>query len=402
MAVAPQKYRANPDPELITVHLAAGLKLDKAKEGGWTYPAIAQVYNQVNDRLMIFKSGGAKKTIKERVKTGRVKIEHGHPWSMDKSAKTTCGLVLDAEEKPDALYYTGFLSKTEGDLVTKMEEGIIDENSLVLYVLQEGVAEVEISEVPEMSRTWVTLTPKGKAQVRLIKEWAWLAIGLLPASSQGVPCLIDPPRLVPYQDLPLAAVSTAWDASAAAARVAAWATDPRNGEMNHARLASGYLARGAGQGSPAYLGGIADVVNGELVVVPHALESAYRELETMFGGEPAALAAAARTIGRYEGRLLTGDTDGADDLASSSSVVTDEQAQGRPATPPAQELGSSPTPVPARPASPPAGPLADRSAQERAAKLRSLQVDLLSLELGGVHEPGRASSELSRGGGAGA
>lgn len=385
----PRSVLPQPDPERVTVRLAQ-VTIDPAKEGGFMYKALAQVYNTVNDRLMIFRQGGAKKTIKERVKTGRVKIEDGHPW--DRTSESTVGLVIDAEERPDGLYYTGFLSKTEEDLVVKMQEGIIDENSLVLYVLREGIAEVDISEVPEMARPWVSMSPAGKAQVREVKEWVWLAIGLLPASSQGMPCLVDPPRVIPYQDLPLGTSTSAWDPDAAAARVAAWAVDPRSGETNYARLASAYLTRGKGQGRPALLGQIADIVDGELVVIPKALEAAYGELEELLEKDPLSLASAARSIGRYEGRLrsLTSRAELPDDLPQSHSP-SDAQ-EGRPVQPPAVLDTSTNPPVPARPAQPPAGPLADRSAEDRVAKLRSLQVELLRLDLpGGVtDEPGRA------------
>lgn len=392
-----QRFRPNPDPERVTVRLAK-LQIDPAKEGGWMYSALAQVYEKVNDRLMIFHQGGAKKTIRERVNSGRVKIEDGHPW--DRTSDSTVGLVMSAEEKPDGLYYRGFLSKTEGDLVQKMSEGIIDENSLVLYVLREGTAEVDISEVPEMARTWVSMSSSGKAIVRDIKEWVWLSIGLLPASSQGIPCLIDPPRVVPYQDLPLASASTAWDPEGAARRVEAWAHDPRTGATNYARLASAYLGRGRGEGRPGFLGPIADVVDGELVVVPAALESAYLELEDLLEKDPLSLASAARTIGRYEGRMradLTAAQELPDHLPSSNAPEPDARA-ARPATPPAALGASGDSPEsPARPEQPPAGPLADGGA-DRAARLRSLRMELLELDLpgGATDVSDRAGDQLSQ------
>jgi hypothetical protein len=387
------RYVSRPDPEIVPISLAAAAappKFTQVEEGGWTFDALAQAYDIVNDRLMRFGFGCARKTIKESVPSGRVKIERGHPWQRDD--RTTVGNVRTASEDKTGsfgpgLYYNGFISKAEGDLVTKMSEKVIDENSLVLFVMQEKVAEVEIEEVPEMARRWAYLTPKGKAEIRQIVEFKWLSIGLLPASSQGVPCIVNPPQLIPYQDLPLAAVSTSWDSNAAAQRLQAWATDGRSGEINRARLAAGYLARGSGAaGGPVYLGQVADVVDGQLVVVPRALDKAFHQLEDLLGGDPATLAAAARTLGRYEGRLTLGDHQADDDPEIPA-------LSARPVTPPAEILSGA---VPARPATPPAETTLSEDAA-RVDRLRRLQVGLLQLQsnaLGGaLDEPGSASEE---------
>lgn len=299
--MARSAYQPTPDPERCRVSLQSVGDVAEA-DGGWVFTALAQAYGVVNDRLMIFRPGSGAKTIRERVPAGRVKIHDGHPWSPN--SDTVAGKVLSAEETREGVKYTGFLSSTERDLATKVAEGVFDENSLELYVLREEQDEVPIEDVPMIARRWVNLTADGLAKVRAVQEWMWLAIGLVGASSQGIRSVIDPPRLVPYQDLPLASRTTQWDPEGARQRVAQWAGAECFGAGSQsARMSRAFLAR-AGGGSD-FLGQIADVVDGRLVVVPAALEAAAEQVEGLIETDPHTAAAASRVIGRYEQRLLT-------------------------------------------------------------------------------------------------
>ncbi|HAX82643.1 MAG TPA: hypothetical protein DCY40_08765, partial [Actinobacteria bacterium] len=205
--------------ERLPVKLQAVGDVDK-KDGGWVYSALAQFYELVNDRLMFFVYGSGLKTIAERVPTGRVKIHSGHPY--DPNAATILGKVIEARETrgDGGVWYRGYLSGSEEKVATKLLEGVIDENSLELFVLREADREVEIADVPEHVRRWIRVEPNGKTLVREIREWRWDAIGLVSSSSQGRRALLDPPTMIPFDDLPLASATTAWDPKAAAARVA--------------------------------------------------------------------------------------------------------------------------------------------------------------------------------------
>lgn len=290
MTVKRTEIERRPDPERLRMTLA---ELDEPEETedatGWVYGANAQSYNTVNDRLMLFRPGSGKKTIAERVPKGRVKIHDGHPW--DPNSDTIVGRVLSAEETNLGVRYQGFLSASEETLVQKIRERTIDENSLELHVLLETPAEVEIAAVPEHVRKWVHLSSSGKAVVRGIDEWMWTAIGLVSRSSQGSPAILEDPRVVTFQDLPVVTSGApAWDPDAVHARLSAWSVGGR--PVPQAFL--GY------PGSPLGVP-IADVLDDQLVVTPEALRHALEALRSI--EDPTLLATAARHLGRYEEKL---------------------------------------------------------------------------------------------------
>lgn len=334
----PAKRPRTSDPERVPVRLES-ITLSE-QDGGFVFGGLAQAYGIVNDKLMLFRAGSGAKTIAERVPLGKVKIHDGHPW--DPNSESIVGRVLSAVEGPQGVTYQGFLSSSEKRLALKMQERIIDENSIELYVLRERPLEVALDSVPVQSRRWVDIAPSGLAIVREILEWQWLAVGLVSCSSQGIRGILETPKMIPYQDLPLAARREGFDAPAARARVEAWAG---TGAERSARLSRAFLARaGTENGAQKFAGLIADVVDGELVAIPAALDAAYAELESMFKESPEILAAAARTIGRYEGRvrLTTGaaEAQNADTTTEAAPEIPAET--DRPASDPESEPASEP------------------------------------------------------------
>lgn len=376
------KSRRRPDAERSVVRLAAGdpgSSVVELEGGGWTFEAIAQVYDTVNDHLMLFAPGSGTKTVDERVRAGRVKIHDGHPYAAGPSS--TLGVVLEAEERSvgagRGLWYKGRLSADAGSVATKLREGIIDENSLELVVLRESRAEVPIDRVPPQARRWCEMSPAGLAIVRRIDEWMWKAIGLVSDSSQGVRALLCP-RVTTYADLPVSA-ALAWDPEGAVVRLAAYGSTPERRN----ELAGAFVLRALGGGAIPYRVPIADVVDGELVVVRQALEDAYARL----AAEPSDVAVvAARHLARYEARL----TSGANGAQDSAGTEDGEDAEVAPAATPPEPATSDPEdapptgPVGSPEPQPPSATATGEAAEAalRAHRLRQLQLDALRAEIG--------------------
>ena len=384
------ELRSWADPERVRTQLQLQGGLEE-RDGGWLFPAVAQFYTRggqrvVNDRLMMFREGSGAKTIRERVPDGRVKVYDGHHWHH--SSTSTAGRVLTAEERPDGVYYQGWLDRTEEKLAEKLRTRVIDENSLELFILREDAVEVPMDWIPVQARRWADIAPSGNPVVREILEWMWLGIALCPDSSQGIPAILDDPAWMPFQDLPVT-TSTAWNASDAAARVSAWAG---SGTARIPRLARAHLARG-GAGEK-FLGLVADVQDGQLVVVREALEGAYGELAGLLKDHPGALAGAARAIGLYEAKLRGGLTasPGARETGSAATVSSAPSSSPAPsiavaapgpafppaagastAVPAASMLDTSPTGT--------AEAVAPLDANGRESAIRELRLDLLTLEL---------------------
>lgn len=387
----PAARTPHPDPERFRVALAS-IEAPTASDGGWQFRATAQVYNRVNDRLMVFRPGSGAKTIAERVPAGRVKIHDGHPWNP--AASQTVGKVLAAEESDAGVTYTGFISGSEEAIATKLSEGVVDENSIEILVMREDVAEVDLEDVPEAARPWAQITPAGLAKVREIQEWMWFAIGLVSGSSQGVPAILEPPTFVPYQDLPVAALATSWDPDGAAARLQEWAGVNQAGAGERwARLQRAFLCRGGAPEGPGFEFQIADVLEGELVVVPEALEAALRNLEARIVSTDsvatrATLLAAARHVGRYEARLTSSLTNAP--AVVQTAAVNSPAEVGAPATPPTTDAGHELPPT-AGPATPPTdtdgSTTVDLEHAARAERLRGLQTDLADLRLPNERSP---------------
>ncbi|MCB1282524.1 MAG: hypothetical protein KDB18_13460, partial [Salinibacterium sp.] len=278
-------------------------------DGQYEYTAIAQFFNVVNDRLMLFRRGSFAKTIAESVTSGsgRVKINDGHK----STSRDTLGTVIEAREEEGGVFYRGLISSTEGEIFTKMQEGHVDENSIEFFSIQEGATRVPMTDIPTGAWIWDHSTGDGTVEVREITEVAWVGIAILPYSSQGRRALLEVNCAIPYQDLPVASASTAWDPVGAAERLRKWAgisaAPGKDPHPNFSRLARGFLVRGPiRNGEPILLGQIADVVDGELVVVPDALDAALESLSTVREVSGPDIVACSRVAGRYTEKLRRG------------------------------------------------------------------------------------------------
>lgn len=305
--------KANPEPERMSVRLTDIEICAPREDGQHEYTAIAQFWDIVNDRLMVFRKGSFAKTIAEQLgrdvtpATSRIKINDSHMHT----ARSTLGSVVEADEREIGVWHRGLLSATELEIFTKMREGHVDEESIEFFSVLESTTRVPLADVPVGAFIWEEAKGDGMVEVREMLEVAWVGLAILPASSQARRALLEFNCAVPFQDLPVAEASTPWDVEGAAERLATWAgkIDQLGGRQrgsfpNYAKLARAHLLRGPIKGGQeTFLGQIADVVDGQLVVVPEALEIALVDLAdvTQLGG-PNSIACAT-TVGRYREKL---------------------------------------------------------------------------------------------------
>lgn len=284
--------RPRAEPTRLT--LAAQFEDITESDAGWTFSMWAQFYNLVNDRGWLFFNGSFAKTIRERVSKNRVKVHDGHNWMQN--ATNTIGRVLSAEEKPRGCRYVGFLTRSQEATAEKLSDGTMDENSVEVTITKAEKIERPLDQVPERIRPFVEITTEGLAVLTGIREVLWWDVGLVSKSSQDRPALIDAPVAVSFQDLPVSL--SRWDPEGARERVADWAT---GGDI--ARLSRAHVLQLPGG---ECFGQIADVVDGDLVVVAGALDDAVKRVAEGLSGVLAdseiaiAMAAAGRHLGRYD------------------------------------------------------------------------------------------------------
>lgn len=220
----------------------------KAKaQGGGEVTGYASVFGVIDLHGDVIEKGAFKRTIQNRVASGKVKLFDSHV----PDSRHTLGTVVEAREDEIGLWFRAELSSAESvkDTKTKMLEGHLSKASIGFDIVKqrfesregmnirviEEVMLFEISVVPIPANELATISAKG-----LVKA--------LP---------------VPFQDLPMAEDDQDWDPEAARERVEAWA------KGDEAKLRRAHLALIPGKGYDAL---IADVVDGELVAVPRALK----------------------------------------------------------------------------------------------------------------------------------
>lgn len=336
--------KGHAEPERLSVSLRDMEVLARREDGQFEFTAIAQFFDIVNDRLMVFRHGSFAKTIAENVMSGsgRVKINDGHSHS----SASTLGTVIEAEERSEGVWYRGLISSTEESIFTKMREGHVDENSIEFFSIREGTTRVALEEVPTGTPLWDRAKGDDTVEAREMLEVAWVGIAVLPFSSQGRRALLETNSAVPFQDLPVASASTSWDPKGAAERLAAWAgkvsMPSRPDTPNYARLSRGFLLRGpVKDGAPQLLGQIADVIDGKLVVVPDAIDAALEQIGNVEHVTGPDVVACAQNAGRYTQKLRHS---GGIAVAPSSddALPSDENDAADPAGPASENLGTQP------------------------------------------------------------
>ena len=297
----------NADPECLSVPMSNLEVCGTRDDGMMEFTAVAQFWNIVNDRMMMFRMGSAAKTIQERANRGAVKINDGHM----NGVRSTLGKVAEAREISTGLWYRGLISAAEPEAQTKLRESVIDQNSIEFHSKLEAPRAVPLSEVPEGVPEWAYDEVGGMVEVREILEFRWEGIALLQHSSQGRGAVLEVNCAIPFQDLPVAGRSTQWDPEGAAERLRGWAGSvdmPSRGSIpNFAKLASAHLLRRPiKNGEAQFFGQIADVIDGKLVVIPDALDAAMESIRREQGLPADDLIACGTVAGRYCAKIAGG------------------------------------------------------------------------------------------------
>jgi len=335
--------RNNAAPERLTVGLEIEELGPARDDGQMEIKAVAQFFNRVNDRLMVFREGSFQKTIEENVRAGKVKINDGHRHSMS----TALGTVTKAWEENRGVVYEGLISSSRQDEQTLLREGHIQENSIEFFSMTEGTTKVDLGDVPTGTYIWNQTAVDGKIEAREILEVSWVGIALLPFSSQGVNAVLEANCAVPFQDHRLSS-SESWDAAGALERVMDWAgtvrVDGAKDIPNFAKLSRCFLARGPiNDGEPELAGLIVDIdEHGRPFVVEEALAAAVDECLGTSWINPATHIEIGRTIERYAGAsssVTLSSLDDSDDDAVESPAAED------PAGPTPSDDGGSESPT---------------------------------------------------------
>jgi len=219
----------------------------------------ASVFDVVDLQDDIVERNAFAKTINERVPSGKVKLMVDHNWSVDGAI----GVITEAREDTVGLYFKARLSAVQKaqDTRQKVLEGIINTCSVGINVLK--------SEFQQ----------SGELLIRRIKEIKLYEISLCPFPANEF-TVVMAKNVVPFQDLPLAALNTAWDAEGAEARVRAWCK--ADGEPNE-RYKKAFLLidRVKANMHEGYKLQIVDVIDGHLKAVPNAIMAAANAIDTI-------------------------------------------------------------------------------------------------------------------------
>jgi HK97 family phage prohead protease len=297
-----REHKPNPRPERATAKISDLEVCQPRSDGQFEFTAYAHEFNKVNDRVSIIREGAFAKTILERVAADKVLVNDAHAHT----TAGTIGKVVEAREDTRGLFYRGRISATEEEIFTKMRERVVQQNSIEFFTIREATTLVPFEDVPVGAFIFEESKGDGMVEAREILEVVWLAVAILPFSSEDRNAILETNCAIPFQDLGVATAAE-WDSAAAAARIAEWAgtTQRRGGSIpNYAKLARAYLIRGPiRDGAETFLGQIADVQDGQLVVVPRALDDALAELARVDQLQPQDLVQAAQDVGRYREKL---------------------------------------------------------------------------------------------------
>jgi len=256
---------------------------------GGGFDAIAQLWAPaINDWRETFLRGCFSKSIRERVfnpRGSRVRVTDAHNWTCE----DTLGTVRKAVEADQGLQISGDFSSTDDAQAvrTKMQEGHLDEFSIEFRSINETCTKLNDMSMDGALKS--QLYDKMMAMdmdpdvmiLRAIKEAVFWGVSVLPYSAQGEATLLEVRGLQPFQDLAVAGVDTPWEPAAALERVSAWAKgEGSGGGVNWARFRRAFLVEDAERRgtTTGYDFQIADVVDGQLRLIPRALMRAAARL----------------------------------------------------------------------------------------------------------------------------
>lgn len=223
----------------------------------------------------IIQPGAFTKTLAERQR--RIKLL----WQHDDHEPI--GLPVELTETSQGLEVTGRLSMTQRgrDALILLRDGVLDALSIGFDAI--------VEELQKDTQGNVT---------RFLKEIKLWEISLVTWGADPQATILDVYSAQPYQDLPLAPPAYVWDPEAAEARVRAWAQASERPNDRY-RRAFAWIDRSNPEAFEAHRLPLADIVDGQLAIVPAALEVAQACLPAL---PPADRQAIAETLQRYRAK----------------------------------------------------------------------------------------------------
>lgn len=260
----PRKLGLPKGRELRTVGLLE-VKATKAADGSVTeisgYAAVFGNVDLVND---VIDQGAFAKTIAERVPKGLVKVFDTHSWT----GECLIGTVVEAKEDAHGLFFRATVSQAPSaqDIALKIAEGHLDKSSIGYDVLQESYEE---REEPDGARV----------MVRHLKELRLLEVTACPLACNEETAISA--KSLSVASLPIAPLETPWDPAAALERVKAWATKGKALNTARFRRAFALVDAKAASKPEGYSIQLADIVGGQLQVVPAAVLAAAKSVASL-------------------------------------------------------------------------------------------------------------------------
>lgn len=260
----------NPEPERIVVPIkdfafkAAGDRPAKDGEPVEFVEGYASVFGDLDSVHDIVEKGAFTKTLQERLPGGQIKFFEDH-WH--DSCHLLGTLVEGTKEDSLGLFIRAKCSAAPSaqDTLVKAREGHLDRLSIGYRPIRETFESdpEDVDAIP----------------VRHLEEVKLYEVSLVPFPALES-AVVTAVKSVPFEDLPLAPADHPWDPAEALKRVRAWAQSKAGVLLtNRFRTAFLWYDRMRIGDVDGYKMNLCDVVNGELHVIPKALEQAIREHE---------------------------------------------------------------------------------------------------------------------------
>lgn len=261
--------RTNPDFERYVFPVEFQFAEPNSEHGG-IVEGYGSVFGSIHESNQTVDPGAFKKTIAERIKRSggsMVPYLDSHEWNI----AHTIGTVVDGSEDSKGFHFRAQLSKAPSaqEARLKMIEGHIKRNSIGFNAVRETY---QTDDLPG-DRMGVTT----KVKRRHIQELKLFELSALPLADDPEAVNVRVHGMVPFQDLPLAPRDTKWEWRAARDRVIAWAK--RGDDIDWAKLRRAFLLFEPEHPDDVdtYKFQIGDVIDGELMAVPAAIEIAANE-----------------------------------------------------------------------------------------------------------------------------
>lgn len=239
-----------------------------------TFEGYASIFDILDEDGDIVERGAFKKTVAERVKSGKVKLLDHHRYG---STENILGKILEAKEDEKGLSIKAYVSETQAgdDLLTKIKEGVVDALSFGYDVVRKTIDESGDSVIRKLQelKLWeVSPVTWGANQMALITPGS--------VKNKAVP---------PNQSFPLADRDRPWDSSAAVKRLRRFASSDGSGDKDKVNFTQyknfffWYDAENK-ESFGSYKLPYTDVIDGKVKAVPRGIFSVAAVLQGARGG----------------------------------------------------------------------------------------------------------------------